>query len=110
MSSSVTPLVEEEGVDVDGVEGVGGAADLDRLERSCVSFRLTVVASIALITWKWLDMGKGTKKWREILVIAKGKMSLSRVVVSLKTSMRERIKCEGKSIVRPSMKDNKNRA
>ena len=92
MSLRVTLLVEEEGVDVDGVEGVGGAADLDRLERSCVSFRLTVAASIALITWKWLDMGKGTKKWREILMIAKGKMSLSRVTESLCTSMIERMK------------------
>ena len=27
---------------------------------------------------KGLDAGKGTKKWRKILVIAEGKMSLSR--------------------------------
>ena len=45
-----------------------------------------------IVTWKWLDMGKGTKKWREILVIAKGKMSLSRVTESLCTSMIERMK------------------
>ena len=43
-------------------------------------------------------------------MIAEGKMSLSRVVVSLNTSMRESIKCEGKSIVRPLMRDSKNRA
>ena len=61
MSLRVTLLIEEEGVDVDGVEGVGGAADLDRLERSCISFRLTVAASIAPITWKWSDTRKGKK-------------------------------------------------
>ena len=49
----VTPPVEEEGVEVDGVEGVGGAADPDRLERSCASLRLTVAVSMAHITWKW---------------------------------------------------------
>ena len=32
MSSNVTPLIEEEGADVDGVEGVGGAAIPDRLD------------------------------------------------------------------------------
>ena len=29
------------------------------------------------MTVKWLKEGKGTKKWRKILVITKGKMSLS---------------------------------
>ena len=43
MSSSVTPLIEEEGADVDGVEGVGGAAVLDRLDRNYASLHLTVV-------------------------------------------------------------------
>ena len=47
---------------------------------------------------KWSEEGKGTKKWHRIRVIAEGKMSLSRVVISLYTSKIERIKCEGKSI------------
>ena len=74
IASRVTPPVEEEGEEVDGVEGVGGAA------------------SMAHITWKWSEMRKGIGKWRKILVIAEGKMSLSRVVISLCTSMMERIK------------------
>ena len=39
MSSSVTPLIEEEGADVDGAEGVGGAVVPDRLDRNCASLR-----------------------------------------------------------------------
>ena len=42
MSSSVTPLVEEEGADVDGAEGVGGAAVPDYLDWNYTSLRLTV--------------------------------------------------------------------
>ena len=59
---------------------------------------------------KWLEEGKGTEKWHRIRVIAEGKMNLSRVAVSLNTSIIERIKCEGKSIVRYSNKESKNRA
>ena len=92
IASKVTPSIEVEGAKVDGVEGVGGAADLDRLERNRASLRLMVTASMAHITWKWSDMGKGTEKWRKILVIAEGKMSLSRVAKSLCTSMIERMK------------------
>ena len=77
---------------MDGAEGVGGAADPDHLERSYTSLYLMVAASMAHITWKWSEMGKGTEKWRKIIVIAEGKMSLSWVVVSLYTSMMERIK------------------
>ena len=88
----VIPPAEEEGVEVDGAEGVGRAVNPDPLERSYASLRLMVVASMTHITWKWLDIGKGTKKWRKILVIAEGKMSLSWVVVSLYTSMIERMK------------------
>ena len=58
----VTPPTEEEGAEVNGVEGVGGAVDLDHLERNCASLCLMVVASIVHITWKWSDMGKGTEK------------------------------------------------
>ena len=73
----ITLLAEEEGADVDGAEGVGGAADLDCLEQNYALLHLTVAASIAPITWKWSNKGKGIKKWRKILVIAEGKMSLS---------------------------------
>ena len=77
---------------MDGAEGVGGVAEPNRLERNCASLCLTIAASMVPITWKWSDMGKGTEKWRKILVIAEGKMSLSWVVVSLYTSMIERMK------------------
>ena len=80
------------GADVDGVEGVGGAADPDHLDRNCASLHLMVVVSIAPITEKWLDKGKGTKKWCKILVIAEGKMSLSWVTESLYISMTKRMK------------------
>ena len=92
IASKVTPPVEEERAEEDGAEGVEGATDLDRLERNYASLRLTVAPSIAPIMWKWSDTGKGTEKWRKILVIAKGKMSLSRDAISLCTSMIERMK------------------
>ena len=57
----VTLPAEEEGADVDGVEGVGGVADLDCLEQNCASLHLMVAASIAPITWKWSDTRKGKK-------------------------------------------------
>ena len=72
----VTPPTEEEGAKVDGAEGVGGVADLNCLEQNCTLLLLTVVASIAPITWKWSDKGKGIEKLRKILMIAEGKMSL----------------------------------
>ena len=62
IASRVTPPTEVEGVEVDGAEGVGGAADLDRLQQNCTSLRLTVVASVAHITWKWSEKGKGREK------------------------------------------------
>ena len=65
---------------------------------------------MAHMTEKWSAKGKGTEKWHRIRVITEGKMSLSRVVVSLYTSKIERIKCEGKSIVRCSNKESKNQA
>ena len=65
---------------------------------------------MAHITEKCSDKGKGTEKWHKICAIAKGKMSLSRVTVSLYTSIIERIKCEGKSIVRCLRKESKNQA
>ena len=92
IASKVTPPTEVEGAKVDGAKGMGGATELDCLERSCASLHLTIVVSMAHMTWKWTETGKGTEKWRKILVIAEGKMSLSWVTVSLYTSMMERIK------------------
>ena len=88
MSPSDTSLVEEKGADVDGVnqDGAkreGGAADLNCLDLNCASLRSTVAASMAHMKVKWLDAGKGTEKWRMILMMAEGKMSLSRDVKSL---------------------------
>ena len=88
----VTPPVEEEGAEVDGVEGVGGATNPDRLEHSCALLRLIVAVLMAHITWKWSDTEKGTEKWCKILVIAEGKMSLSWKDVFLYTYMIERMK------------------
>ena len=62
------------------------------------------------MTEKWSEAGKGTEIWYKIRVIAEGKMSLSRVAVSLNTSIMEKIKCEEKSIVRCFNKESKNRA
>ena len=100
-----TLLEEEEGADVDGadrdrVEREGGAAESVSRDLNCTSLRLMIAASMAHMTEKWLEEGKGTEKWHKIRVIAEGKMNLSRVAVSLYTSIIERIKCERKSIVR----------
>ena len=76
IASRVTPPAEEKGVEVDGAEGVGRVTDLDCLEQN----------------YALLISRKGIEKWRKILVIAKRKMSLSRVVESLCTSMIEIMK------------------
>ena len=78
-ASKVTPPAEEKGVKVE----VGGAIDSNCLECSYALLHLMVVASMAHITWKWSEIGKRTEKWRKILMIAKGKMSLSQVAISL---------------------------
>ena len=52
IASRVTPFAEEEEIEVDGAKGVGGATNLDCLERSYVLLRLTVAASITHIMWK----------------------------------------------------------
>ena len=82
MSSKDTSLVEEEGVDVDraeqdGVRWEGGVESCYR-DLSCASLHFTVVAFMAHMKVKGSDTGKRTKKWHKILVIAEGKMSLSR--------------------------------
>ena len=110
MSPSDTSLEEEEGADVDGAKREGGVVEFVCYDLNCASLRLMVAASMAHMTEKWVKEGKGTEKWRKILVIVEGNMSLSRVVVSLNTSIREIIKCERKSIVRCSNKESKNQA
>ena len=62
---------------MDGAEREGGAAEFDCLDQNCASLRFTVAASMTHKKVKWSDKGKGTEKWRKILVIMKGKMSLS---------------------------------
>ena len=64
---------------------------------------------MARMTGEWSEEGKGAEKWHRIRVIAEGKMSLSRVAISLYTSKIERIKCEEKSIMKCSNKESKNR-
>ena len=115
MSPSDTSLVEEEGVDVDGAERdgakqEGGVAESNCCDLNCASLRLTVVTCMAHMIGKWLEEGKGIEKWHKIHMIAERKMSLSWVAVSLNTSIIERIKCKGKSIVRCLRRERKNRA
>ena len=86
MSPKDTLLEEEEGTDVgraerDGVGWEGGAESCYR-DINCASLRFTVAASMAHTKVKGLDAGKMMEKWHKILVIAEGKMSLSRDVES----------------------------
>ena len=67
-----------DGAERDGVEWKGRDAESDYLDRNCALLCFTVAASMAHMKVKWSNKGKGTEKWRKILVIAKGKMSLSR--------------------------------
>ena len=113
-SPSVTLTLAKEEVDVDGVERdgtkrEGGAAESDYLNRNFTSLRFTVAASMAHMKVKWSDKGKGIEKWCKILVIAEGKMSLSRDTESRWTSIIDRMKWEGKSIVKCLRRDYKNR-
>ena len=83
-----TSLEEEEGADVDGADRYeakweGGVAESDCCDLNCISLRLTVADSIAHMTKKWSEEGKRTEKWCKIRVIAEGKISLSRVAISL---------------------------
>ena len=55
MTSRVTLLVEEEGANVDGEEGVREAVALEHLKKNYASLRLTVLASTAPMK------GKGSK-------------------------------------------------
>ena len=75
---SITSPIAKEGADVDGAEQKGGSTESDCLKRNCASLHFTVAVSMAHMKVKWSDKGKGIEKWRKILVIAKGKMSLLR--------------------------------
>ena len=59
MASSVTPLVENEGAEVDGTVEAGGAAVCvwGYLGLSCAALRRTVAASMAHMKVKWGDSG-----------------------------------------------------
>ena len=81
MSPKDTSLEEEEGADM-------GRAERDRVGRegsveSCchnlnyASLRFTVAVSMAHMKVNGSDAGKGMEKWRKILMIKEGKMSLS---------------------------------
>ena len=61
----------------------GGAANSDCLDLNYASLCLMVATSMAHMKVKWSNAGKGTEEWCMILVIAKGKMSLSRDAESL---------------------------
>ena len=81
MSPKDILLEEEEGANVgrserDGVSREGGVESCCR-NLNCASLCFTVAASVAHMKVKGLDVGKGTEKWLKILVVAKGKMSLS---------------------------------
>ena len=82
MSFKDTSLKEEEGTDVgraeqDEVGWEGGGESCCR-NLNCTSLCFTVATSMAHMKVKGSDAGKGTEKWRKILMIAKGKMCLSR--------------------------------
>ena len=59
---------------MNGAKREGGVAKSDCLDRNCALLRFMVAASMVYMKVKWSDKGKGTKKWRKILVIADGKM------------------------------------
>ena len=99
-----------DGADRDGAKWEGGAAESKCRDRNCASLHLMVAASMAHMIEKWLEKGIGIEKWHKIRVIVDGKMSLSRVTISLNTSIIERIKCEGKYIVWCSRRESKNQA
>ena len=82
MSPKDTSLKEEEGVDVGRAKrnGVGREGGVESCchDLNCASLCFTVAASMAHMKVKGSNAGKGTEKWRKILVIVEGKMRLSR--------------------------------
>ena len=82
MTSPKDTSLEEEGADADGVDRDGAEREEGATESNCrdgnwALLRLTVAQSMTHMTVKWSEEGKGMEKWRKILMIAKGKMSLS---------------------------------
>ena len=82
MTSPKDTSPEEEGTDADGVdrdavEREEGATESVCRDRNQAALHLTVAQSMAHMVEKWSDKGKGMEKWRRILVIVEGKMSLS---------------------------------
>ena len=71
-----------DGADRDGAEQEGGAAESIYHDLHYASLCLTVAASMSHMKVKWSDKGKGIEKWRKILMIMEGKMSLSQDVES----------------------------
>ena len=64
-----------DGTERDGAEPEGRDTEFDCYDRNCASLCFTVAASMTHMKVKWLE-GKGIKKWRKILIIVEGKMSL----------------------------------
>ena len=66
MSPSDTSLVEEEGADVDRADREGarqvGVAESVCCDLNYASLRFMIAAFMVHVTWKGLDMGKGTEK------------------------------------------------
>ena len=58
-----------DGAEGDGAEWEGEIADPNYVDLNCTSLHLTVVASMAQMKVKWSDAGKGTERWRMILMI-----------------------------------------
>ena len=85
MASRVTPPADEEEADEEEADEVGGVAVsvYGHFGRSWASLRLMATRSMEHIGEKCVDSGYETKKWWGICMIAEGKMSLSRIVVSL---------------------------
>ena len=85
-ASRVTPPLEEEGAEVEGAERVGRSviSVRGRFGRSWTLLRRTGIAFMTPMTKKRRgESGILTKKCQGICVIAEGKISLSRVAVSL---------------------------
>ena len=84
MSPSDISLVEDEGVERDGVEQEGGATESVSRDLNCASLCLTIVASMAHMIEKWAEERKGIEKWHKMLKKRKQKLSTrlcDRVVV-----------------------------
>ena len=87
MTSPKDTSLEEEGayangIDWDGAKREDGVTESVYCDRNWASLRLTVAESMTHMLEKWSDEGKGTEKWRRVLVISEEKMNLSRDVES----------------------------